>query len=269
MTGTDVTFRKPIFRPTHLNVGKLHGRQIKCVAAHDRVFGLVVKPQSNGVVPSFMTRFPSIIKAGLMGELVFEITITGIPVPKKVSWEKNGVPFEEFDDYDMIQIHEEEELHDEEEELGERKDFKPKLKITARIQRLERSHSGKWTCIATNSQGRASMSCDVQVMELSEWEARVHEDVLNSQELVKSCMKKLQDASRPESLTPMRERLKGESKCKQAEQMLEGCEFQAKLAEEEYVQSLRDAKRWHERERALYVHSSLMHLSISRHTHTH
>ena len=64
-------------------------------------------------------------------------------------------------------------------------DFKPKLKITARIQRLERSHSGKWTCIATNSQGRASMSCDVQVMELSEWEARVHQDVLNSQELVK------------------------------------------------------------------------------------
>ena len=253
MTGTDVTFRKPIFRPTHLNVGKLHGRQIKCVAAHDRVFGLVVKPQSNGVPPSFMKPFPSIIKAGLMGELVFEITITGIPVPKKVSWEQNGVPFEEFDDYDMIQIHEEEELHDEEEELGERKDFKPKLKITARIQRLERSHSGKWTCIATNSQGRASMSCDVQVMELSEWEARVHQDVLNSQELVKSCMKKLQDASRPESLTPMRERLKGESKCKQAEQMLEECESEAKFAEEEYLESLRAAKHWHERERSLYV----------------
>ena len=87
------------------------------------MFGLVVKPQSNGVVPSFMKRFPSIIKAGLMGELVFEITITGIPVPKKVSWE-NGVPFEEFDDYDMIQIHEEEQLHDEEEEeLGERRRF--------------------------------------------------------------------------------------------------------------------------------------------------
>ena len=137
-----------------------------------------------------------------------------------MSWEKNGVPFEEFDDYDMIQIHEEEELHDEEEELGERKDFKPKLKIPARIQRLERSHSESGR-VLRQTQGRASMSCDVQVMELSEWEARVHQDVLNSQELVKSCMKKLQDASRPESLTPMRERLKGESKCKQAEQMLE------------------------------------------------
>ena len=155
----------------------------------------------------------------------------------------------------MIQIHEQENEEDDElDEIEEKNNhFAPKLKITARIQCLERLHAGKWTCIAVNSQGRTSMSCDVQVMELAEWETRVHQDVLNSQELVKSCMKNLQEASRPESLTPMRERLEGESTFKQAETMLAECESVAKLAEEEYLESLRAARHWHERERSLYV----------------
>ena len=252
-TGTDPIFRKPIFRPTLLNVGKLQGRQISCVAAHDRVFGLVVNPLSNGVVPSFTTRLPSLIKAGLMAPLKLEITITGIPLPSKVYWEKDGSRFEEFDNYDMVRVHEEEEEEEEvDNEFKKDMTFKPKLKITAHIHRLERLHSGKWTCIAMNSQGRTSLSCTVHVMELSEWEALVHRDVMSCQEDVKSCMRKLQDASRPESLTPMRERILGESKFEKAKKMLKECENVAKLAEEEHVESVRNAKHWHERERALY-----------------